>query len=141
MSRCPGQDGEELDNNEDMFDEWQLRRWLENTKFTPCNIFTDHSFVCILLGLFGHVGDFPQVPKCSLPKSILSKIQDKRISKGIPSVGGFRLSYILLHHLSPQEVDLRSSVCVRQFPYRLIRGRCGRHCVFSMSVVDGDSKW
>ena len=69
-------------------------------------IFRGHFIVCTLLGLFGHVGDFFQVPKCSLQSSILSRTPDTSDSEGIPGVRESQLLYILLHCLFPQGVDL-----------------------------------
>ena len=46
-------------------------------------IFIGHSVVCMPLGLFGHVGGFLWVPKYSLWRNIISRIQDKSGSKGI----------------------------------------------------------
>ena len=74
-------------------------------KFAPHNLISCF-IVYTVQGLFGHVGDFSQVPKYSLLRSILSMIRDKSVSEGIPGVRGSWLSRILLLHLSPQGVDL-----------------------------------
>ena len=97
--------------------------------------------VCMTLGLFRHVEDFLWVPKCDLQRSILSRTQDKSDGEGIPGVRGFVPLCILLCHLSPQGVGLWSSTHVQLFHDRLIREKCGRHCVFSRLMVVGGNRW
>ena len=105
-------------------------------KFTPCNLISCF-IVYTVQGLFGHVGDFPWVPKYSLLRSILSMIRDKSDGQGTPGVRGFLQFHILLLHLSPQGVDLHNSARVWQSLDRSIRGKRGRRHGSSMSAVVG----
>ena len=96
--------------------------------------------VCMSLRLFGHVEGFSQVPRCFPRMNILSRIPGMIVSQGIPCVRGFRLSRILLCHLSPQGVGLQNLAHVRQSLDRSIREKHGRHHESSRSVVVGGSK-
>ena len=115
-------------------------RQLKNLGFTPHNPFISHFVVCMTLKLFERVEGFFWVPRCFLQRNVLSRTPDMIVGQGIPCVRGFQLSRTPLRHLSPQGVDLQSSVHVWLFPDRSIRERCGRHCGSSRSAVDGGNK-
>ena len=123
LSRCPGWDGEELDDEDIAGSQGGGSRTRSSHHATLITYFV----VCMTLGLFGHVKGFSQAPKYFPQTNILSRIPGTIVGQGIPCVRGFQLSHILLRRLSPQGVGLRNSACVQQSPDRLIREKHGRH--------------
>ena len=82
LSKHPGQDGEELDDEDIVGGQGGGSR----TQSSHHAIFINHFVVCMTLGLFWHVEGFFQAPKYFLQMNILSRIPSTIIGQGIPCV-------------------------------------------------------
>ena len=76
-------------DNEDILNESVVREVARELRVRTMQSLISGFVVCMTLGLFGHVGDSTQVPRCFLRRSILSRTLDTIAGQGVLCVKGF----------------------------------------------------